>query len=286
MSTAPLLSHALTGRRIVIAVDRRSEELAAALERHGASVDVAPAMSTIPHIDDASLLERTRELIARPPQVAVALTGVGFRGWIEAADAAGLGEDLRTAMSDSLILARGPKARGAVQQAGLTTGWAATSEVSAEVGERLLEEDLHGKRVAVQHHGSGSDGLDELLDRHGADVVSLTVYRWGPSRDPEAVVRSVIAASAGEVDAVVFTAAPGASRWLEEAERAGALAGIAEQAAAGHLTFAAVGPVTAGPLRERGLPVLMAERGRMGSLVRGVVQHFDTGSGTAGEGDR
>lgn len=274
MSTPPLLSEALVGRTLVIAVDRRAEELAAALERHGGTVLHAPAMSTIPNLDDETLLERTRDLIARPPAVGVVLTGVGFRGWIEAADAAGLGADLRTALAGATLLARGPKAQGAIRGAGLEAAWVAASETAAEIAEHLRTCDLDGRRVAVQHHGSGADGLDEMLAARGAEVVSLTVYRWGPTRDPAALRRSVELTGQGAVDAVVFTSAPGAAGWLEEAERAGTLAEIRRRAESGELVMASVGPVTAVPLEERGLPVLLAERMRMGSLVRTVVQHF------------
>ena len=71
----PALSAALDGCTIVIAVDRRSLELAAALERHGAQVRHAPALTIVPHIDDDALIAATRELIARPPDVVVATTG-------------------------------------------------------------------------------------------------------------------------------------------------------------------------------------------------------------------
>ena len=69
----PTLSAALEGCTIVIAVDRRSTELAAALERHGAQVRPAPALTIVPHIDDEALIARTRELIANPPEVVVAI---------------------------------------------------------------------------------------------------------------------------------------------------------------------------------------------------------------------
>ena len=87
--------------------------------------------------------------------------------------------------------------------------------------------------------------------------------------------RSALAAAAGEVDAVLFTAAPGTENWLAAAERAGALPGIAAHARAGRLLMAAVGPLTAGPLEARGIPALLPARSRMGALVRTVVQHFD-----------
>lgn len=271
------LSAALEGCTIVIAVDRRSLELAAALERHGAQVRHAPALTIVPHIDDDALVAATRELIARPPEVVVATTGVGFRGWMEAADEAGLLDDLHAALSRARIVARGPKARGAIQQAGLTADWVAESETSAELGEYLLAGGVDGRRVAVQHHGSGADGLDELFQAAGADVVSLTVYRWGPPPDPAVVSRSVVSTAQGEVDAVLFTSAPGAAEWIAAAAREGVLESVVDLSAQGRLLLAAVGPITAGPLRDAGVAPLVAERGRLGSLVRAVVTHFGGG---------
>lgn len=273
----PRLSSALDGCTVVIAVDRRAGELTAALERHGAAVRQAPALTIIPHIDDEALLHATRELIASPPDVVVATTGVGFRGWMEAAHEAGLADELGHAFSGAQIVARGPKARGAVQQAGFDVDWVAESETARELGEYLLAEGVADKRIAVQHHGSGSDGLDELFRERGADVVSLTVYRWGPPADPLVVRQSVLATAAGEVDAVLFTSAPGASEWLAEAQRAGVLDEIRERADRDRLLMAAVGPITVQPLHDVGIPALVAERGRLGSLVRGVVAHFGGG---------
>lgn len=273
----PALSAALDGCTIVIAVDRRSSELAAALERHGATVRHAPALTIVPHIDDDALIASTVALIAAQPEIVVVTTGVGFRGWMEAADEAGLLDDLHDALSAAQIVARGPKARGAIQQAGLTADWVAESETSAELGEYLLAEGVAGRRIAVQHHGSGADGLDELFERAGADVVSLTVYRWGPPPDAAAVCRSVTTTALGEVDAVLFTSAPGAAEWLAAAAREGVLDDIVRLADAGRVLMAAVGPITAGPLVDVGITPLIAERGRLGSLVRAVVTHFGGG---------
>ncbi len=277
MTPAAPLSDALHGCTVVIAVDRRAGELTAALERHGAVVRRAPALTIVPHIDDEALLTRTRELIADPPDIVVATTGVGFRGWIDAAVEADLSDDLHEALRDAVFVARGPKARGAIQQAGFMADWVAESETAAELGEYLVAQGVAGRRIVVQHHGSGADGLDELFGDHGADVVSLTVYRWGPPADPAAVRRSVVQTGEGEVDAVMFTSAPGAAQWLAEAAEAGALDAVRRRAATGRLLIAAVGPITAAPLRDADLPVLQAERGRLGSLVRAVVTHFGGG---------
>ncbi|WEK59850.1 MAG: uroporphyrinogen-III synthase [Candidatus Microbacterium colombiense] len=277
MTGPGVLDAALAGCAIVVAADRRSVDLATALERRGASVHRAPALSIVANADDTELLARTARLISAPPDIVVVTTGVGFRGWMDAAHEHGLDQDLDRALRDAHFVARGPKAHGAIQQAGFTADWVAQSETSAEVGEYLLASGVAGKRIVVQHHGAGSDGLDDLLAAAGADVLSVTVYRWGPPPDPEVVRRSTLQAGAGEVDAVLFTSAPGAASWLAVAASAGALDGIRRRASTGRLLLAAVGPITAAPLREEQLQTVIADRGRLGSLARCVIAHFGGG---------
>jgi uroporphyrinogen-III synthase len=271
----PALGQVMAGCTVLVTADRRSGELAAALERRGATVRHAPALSMIPHVDDESLLAATRALVAAPPDVLVATTGVGFRAWIEAADAHGLADDLVAALRGVRIVARGPKARGAIQAAGLHADWVAESETSAEVAEVLLSEGVAGLHVAIQQHGAGADGLDQVFEKAGATVTDLVVYRWGPTLDPAAVAASARAAAAGEIDAVVFTSAPGAEAWLSAVEADGFGDAVAARFASGDMVAAAVGPVTAQPLERRGIPSLQPERGRLGALVRTLVGHYE-----------
>lgn len=278
MTTGTALTPVLAGCTIVVAADRRSGDLVSALERRGGQAYRAPALSIIPNEDDDVLIARTRELIASPPDIVVVTTGVGFRGWIDAAHENGLAEQLTVALSRAQFVARGPKAHGAIQQAGFAADWVAESETSAEVGEYLTADGVAGRRIAIQHHGAGADGLDTLLSSRGADVVSITVYRWGPPPDPQLLHRSVVQAGAGEADAVLFTSAPGAAEWVRTAVRAGVIEAIRRRAASGRLLLAAVGPITATPLDEAGLRVTLASRGRLGSLVRCVVDHYASGS--------
>lgn len=277
MSSRRLLDAALAGCTIVVAADRRAGDLASALERRGAQVYRAPALTIIPNTDDQELIRRTRELIRHPPDILVVTTGVGFRGWIDAAHENDLAEPLSGALRTTQFVARGPKAHGAIQQAGFVADWVAESETAAEVGEYLLSAPLAGRRIAVQHHGAGADGLDEDFCAAGADVVSLTVYRWGPPADLPMVERSITQAASGDVDAVLFTSAPGASEWIRCADRHGSLDAIRDRAASGRLLLAAVGPITASPLHEAGLRATLAERGRLGSLARCVIRFFGIG---------
>ncbi|WP_156742463.1 uroporphyrinogen-III synthase [Occultella aeris] len=265
----------MAGCTVLITADRRSAELAAALTRRGAQVRHAPALSILSNVDDEQLIADTRELVEHAPDVVVVTTGIGFRGWIEAADAHGIADDLLAVLAGSRIVARGPKARGAIQAAGLQADWVAESETSGEIADVLLGEGVAGLRVAVQHHGAGADGLDAVFAEAGADVQSLIVYRWGPAPDPDAVRASARAAAAGEIDAVVFTSAPGAEAWLSAAEADGVGPQIVTRFVSGSMIAAAVGPITAKPLEHRGVTTLQPERGRLGALVRALVSHYE-----------
>lgn len=268
------LDPTLAGCTMLVTADRRAGELGGALQRRGATVRYAPALSMVPNDSDALLVAATRELLAAPPDIAVVTTGIGFRAWVEAADAIGLAEPLLATLRRARLVARGPKARGAIQAAGLQADWVAESETSAEIAEVLLDEGVAGLRVAVQHHGSGADGLDEAFTAAGAHVQSLVVYRWGPPPDPAALEASVRAAAAGELDTVVFTSAPGCAAWLAAADAAGVDEALVGQFEAGALVAAAVGPITARPLLDRGVEPLIPSRGRLGALVRTIVDHY------------
>jgi len=264
----------LAGCVVVITADRRKRELAAALERRGATVRHAPALSTISHLDDKGLIAGTEQLLAAPPDVVVITTGIGFRGWIEAADAAGLADPLLEALGRARLVARGPKARGAIQAAGLVADWVAESETAAELRDYLLAEGVRGMRIAVQHHGNGADGLDEAFLEAGAEVQSLVVYGWGPPLDPVAHRAWIEAAAAGQCDAVLFTSAPGSEAWVRSVREWGHLDAIVRLARDGDMLIETVGPITAAPLLEAGIPTSYPDRWRLGALVREVVKHY------------
>ena len=185
-----------------------------------------------------------------------------------AAEAAGLRERLLDALRTTRIYARGPKARGAVVGAGLEVTWTAASETAEEIKERLRGESLDGVRVAVQHHGAGSDGIDETLRAAGADVVSLVVYRWGPAPDPSAVARAVDLVARSDVDVVAFTAAPGVFAFLDAARASGQQDAVLDMLREGRVIAACVGDTTAAPLRECGVEPIVPTRFRLGALTR------------------
>lgn len=264
----------LAGFTVGVTAARRREEFGAALERRGARVVYGPAIRIIPLADDTQLLDATRRCLADPLDFAVATTGIGFRGWLDAAETWGLADALLDALGTAVILARGPKARGAVRAGGLREAWSPESESSAEVLEHLLaHHDLAGRRVAVQLHGEPLPDLVEALRAAGADVIEVPVYRWEPPEDEAPLRRVVEATASAALDCVTFTSAPAAVNFLRTAESLG-LAAEVRAALKGPVLCAAVGSVTAGPLLRADVPVVQPERFRLGALVREVVEQL------------
>ncbi|WP_079104931.1 uroporphyrinogen-III synthase, partial [Streptomyces prasinopilosus] len=257
----------LAGFTVGVTAARRADELGTLLRRRGAAVLHAPALRIVQLADDSELLAATEEIIGRAPDIAVATTAIGFRGWIEAADGWGLGDDLLSRLRGVRILARGPKVKGAIRAAGLTEEWSPSSESMAEVLDRLLEEGVDGRRIALQLHGEPLPGFVESLRAAGADVVGVPVYRWMPPEDIAPVDRLLDAVVARTLDAVTFTSAPAAASLLSRAGERGLLDEVL--AALGHdVVPACVGPVTALPLQARGVDTVQPERFRLGPLVQ------------------
>ncbi|MER7833411.1 uroporphyrinogen-III synthase [Streptomyces sp. NPDC095602] len=257
----------LAGFTVGVTAARRADELGALLQRRGAAVLHAPALRIVPLADDAELLDATRRLVGSAPDIVVATTAIGFRGWLEAADGWGYGEALIACLRRVRVLARGPKVKGAVRAAGLTEEWSPASDSMAEVLDRLLEQGVDGLRIALQLHGEPLPGFVEALRDAGADVVVVPVYRWMPPEDPAALDRLLDATVARALDAVTFTSAPAAASLLARAEHRGLRAELLD-ALRHDVLPACVGPVTAVPLQSHGVATVQPERFRLGPLVQ------------------
>ncbi|MEU6179483.1 uroporphyrinogen-III synthase [Streptomyces coeruleorubidus] len=257
----------LAGFTVGVTAARRADELGTLLQRRGAAVLHAPALRIVQLADDSELLGATKELVRQVPDIVVATTAIGFRGWVEAADGWGLGDDLLSRLGGARILARGPKVKGAIRAAGLTEEWSPSSESMAEVLDRLLEEGVDGQRIAIQLHGEPLPGFVEALREGGAEVVGVPVYRWMPPEDIAPVDRLLDATVSRGVDALTFTSAPAAASLLSRAEERGMLPEVLE-ALRHDVLSACVGPVTALPLQSRGIDTIQPERFRLGPLVQ------------------
>jgi len=270
-------SRPLAGYRVAVTSVHRADELGALLRRQGATVYSAPAITKVALSNDEELRRQTAALIARPPEIVIATTGVGFRSWIAAADGWGLADRLLTALAHARIVSRGPKATVAVRATGLHEKWTPRSESSREVLHHLLESGVHGQRIALQLHGVTEhfdpfpDYVDELRSA-GAEVVPIRAYRWRPASAGE-FDKLVSQIAQRQFDAVSFTSAPAAAATLLRARELG-IADRVIDALRGDVRAMCVGPVTAQPLMRQGIPTSSPQLMRLGALARHIAEEL------------
>jgi len=270
----------LTGFRVAVTSARRADELSALLRKRGASVTAAAAIEMVPLPDDQELRLHTEALIDAHPDIVIATTGIGFRGWVAAADGWNMANDLITSLGKGRIVSRGPKATGALRAAGLPEEWSPESESSRELLHYLVEGGISGQRIAVQLHGATAewDPFPEFLDElraAGADVVPIRVYRWHPAPRNGDLDQLITGIADEKFDAVSFTSAPAVAAVLM---RAGEM-GIEDRvlgALRTNVHAMCVGPVTARPLVRLGVPTSAPERMRLGALARHITDELPT----------
>ncbi len=263
----------LAGYVVAVTAARRHGELVALLERRGATVVLAPALQTVPVEDDDLLRTATQACLDDPPDVVVATTAVGFRGWTEAADGWGLSGPLLDRLAGAELMTRGPKVTGAVRAAGLRETWSPPGETSEELVAHLLAGGVAGRRIAIQLHGDPLTELVSSLRAAGATVVTLSPYRWVPPADTTPLHRLVAQVVHREVDCVTFTSAPAATSLLAVSADDGRQGELLDSLRDAVLA-ACVGPVTAAPLERLGVPTVQPVRSRLADLVRTVAEQL------------
>ena len=94
----------LTGFVIGVTADRRSREQIELLSRKGAEVVHGPTIQTQPLAPELAVAAATRALIARPPDLTVFSTGIGVRGWFEAAESLALAAAVPPGHADVFVV--------------------------------------------------------------------------------------------------------------------------------------------------------------------------------------
>ncbi|MDQ2727821.1 MAG: uroporphyrinogen-III synthase [Actinomycetota bacterium] len=259
----------LRGRTVGVTADRRGDDQAVMWRRLGAEVIRGAAIRSEPVVDQRQLRTVVAGLIADPPQWLVANTGYGMRALFAVVEEWGEAEGLRAALGRGRVVARGPKAAGAVRSMGLELAWRSPSEQLTDVADHLIGEGIAGARVAFQLHGDDAAEFTSALEAAGAEVLALPIYRWTRPGDDEPALALIDACCGGRVDALTFTSAPGVHNFMAVAEGAGRSGELVD--AAGAMVIGCVGPVCAGAAAEEGFKNLVVpDAWRLGSLVRVV----------------
>lgn len=247
MNTSPLHD-----RLIALPETRELDLFAALLERRGARVLRAPLVAIRDAPDPQPVLHWLRDFAAGSCQELVLLTGEGLRRLLACLDRhePGLRPAFLTALARTRKITRGPKPARALRELGLSADLEATAPTTAGVIATLATLDLRGHVVGVQLYGSEPNlPLQQYLREAGAEIRAVAPYVYADAAD-DAAVRTLLARLAsGEVDAIAFTSKTQVARLFTVADTGTVLAALAAT------QVAAVGPLVAAALTERGVTV-------------------------------
>ncbi|MCS6849864.1 MAG: uroporphyrinogen-III synthase [Gemmataceae bacterium] len=260
----------LSGRTIALAEGRQLEELAELLQQEGAIPLRCPMIGILDAPDPAPVLAWLRELVAGRFWWVILLTGEGLRRLLGFAERAGFRADVIEALARTRTLTRGPKPVRALKEIGLAPSRVAPSPTSEGVMEALRDEDLAGTVVGLQLYSDSPSPLPAFLTSKGAEVRTVLPYVYAPAADGQRVVELIDRMVAGGVDAIIFTSSPQVDRLFEVAAAEGRTEALRHGLA--RTRVAAVGPVVADNLRQRGVAVAVCPE--RGFVMKNLVEHL------------
>lgn len=240
----------LSGRTAALAETRQIEELAAMLEKEGATTVRVPMFAILDAEDQAPVVAWLRDLVAGKFALVAFMTGEGVRRLVTAAERAGFRDDVIAALGRTKLITRGPKPGQALKEIGLAASKVAASPTTAGLVTTLSAEALAGANIGVQLHDTTDDALPTFLTGAGATPHVVRPYRYAPAADGDKVAGLIRDMAAGSVDLLVITSSPQVARMYEVAESHGITGELT--VGLGRTCIAAVGPIASEALTERG----------------------------------
>jgi uroporphyrinogen-III synthase len=261
--------HGFAGLHVAAFESRMAEEMRRLIERYDGQPLVAPSMQEVPLHNNSEVLQLGETLFAGHLDMLILLTGVGTRVMLEVLLTRYNLEHMTSALARTTLLVRGPKPKVVLREFGLAP---AIEVPEPNTWRDILdtldrEKPVDGLRIAVQEYGVTNAELIEGLQRRGAQVTRVPVYRWTLPDDPAPLQRVLDAILADRVDVLLVTNAVQIDHALQ------VLAQPSRQdrfhTSLSKLMVASIGPTATERLRRYGLPVdFEPSHPKMGILVK------------------
>jgi len=195
---------------VVAFENRKSKEIATLIANQRGIPLVAPAMREIPLEENPSAFAFAEELLAGRLDAVIFMTGVGARTLMEVLKTRYPQEKIVRALTEVLVVARGPKPIAVLREFQIPIGVAVPEpntwrEVLHTLEQRPKGFVLKGQRIAVQEYGVTNAAFLEKLREHGALVISVPVYRWGLPEDLGPLRQALHAIVDGDARVILFT---------------------------------------------------------------------------------
>jgi uroporphyrinogen-III synthase len=255
------------GLRVLSLESRRAKEMEALIRREGGDPFVAPSVQERALDDQGEAVRFVERLEADEFDMVIVMTGTGLAFLRDQVAAHSSVARLGGAFSRATIVSRGPKPLPILREIGVRAQivvpepntWKEIVEAVAARTER---------RIAVQEYGRPNLEMNEALEKLGASVTSIVLYRWElPANDKP--LRTAARGLAGrQFDVILFTSSIQLDHLMMVAADLGLESQIT-QALREYTAIASVGPVMTASLEAAGFPAdIVPVHPKMGALVK------------------
>lgn len=255
---------------------RRAGEMRTLVEKQGGIALSAPSMKEVPLENNSEAVSAIRAIVNGAADCVILTTGVGTESMLKLAAANDLENELLQRLSEVPLCVRGPKPAAVVHRLGLK--WkvkAPEPNTWRELLDAILAADiaLNGQTVAIQEYGVTNPELNAAIEKLGARVLPIPVYRWDLPDDIRPLEAAIQKTISGELDILLFTSAQQARNVLTVADR---MDQRQQWLSAANAAFvASIGPTCTEALTDNGLTVhFESSPPKMGPLVRGAIHEW------------
>jgi uroporphyrinogen-III synthase len=255
------------GLRVLSLESRRATEIEALIRRLGGVPFVAPSVQERALEDHHEALEFVDRLEAGEFDLVVCMTGAGLAFLRDIAAAHMPVERLAAALRHVTIVSRGPKPVPILRAMNVPVHvvvpepntWKEIVDAVASRPER---------RIAVQEYGRPNVEMNAALERLGAKVTPIAIYRWELPNDRGPLKEAARRLAAREADVVIFTSSIQLDHLLEIACESHIETQVLESLRH-DVAVASVGPVMTASLEAQGIrPDIIPNHPKMWALVK------------------
>jgi uroporphyrinogen-III synthase len=260
------------GLRVLTLESRKARDMETLILREEGVPILAPSVQERALEDDNTGVQFVEHLEAGAYDMVILMTGVGLAFLRDVVVTHMPVERLSAALRRATIVARGPKPIAVLRQMGLHPDVAigepnTWKEIVSAVSERPE------RRIAVQEYGRPNVEMNSALERLGASVTAVALYRWELPADLNPLQSAARMLAGGECDVVLFTS----SIQLDHLFQVSADLGISDavqEALRSKVVIASIGPVMTVALEAKGVSVDIAPRHpKMWALVKAASEH-------------
>jgi len=255
------------GLRVLSLESRRAKEMEALIRREGGDPFVAPSVQERALDDQGEAVRFVERLEADEFDMVIVMTGTGLAFLRDQAVAHSAADRLGAALRRVTIVSRGPKPLPILRELGSRAQivvpepntWKEIVDAVAARAER---------RIAVQEYGRPNLEMNAALEKLGASVTPIVLYRWELPADVGPLQVAARRLAERQFDVVLFTSSIQLDHLMMIANSLGVESQVTN-ALRGYTAIGSVGPVMTASLETAGFPADMVPvHPKMGALVK------------------